>query len=256
MTWLTQILLTLAIVAQTASVDRHRQERPVLLEEGDFVTESDLAHELPADEDHPLTRKLIAAVKGEISCEPTPQKILVVHYRAEPTAQFSMKDDRILIAVRRDDGFEILKVLQSDTVVVNGTLSSEDEFEEEFVTIEGTHFLYIRTRVSGSGGMVEHDVYTISSDQKLSIVPFQDMTKSTLLKEGEELRNGGYRFAKGTFTFQSGIYKTKDAECCPSRGDFDAEFRLEGKFNQDAHGHAFEPDFRFVVAKQWRSTDR
>jgi hypothetical protein len=195
-------------------------------------------------------------VKGEISCEPTPQKILVAHYRAEPTAQFSMKDDRILIAVRRDDGFEILKVLQSDTVVVNGTLSSEDEFEEEFVTIEVTHFLYIRTRVSGSGGMVEHDVYTISSDQKLSIVPFQDMTKSTLLKEGEELRNGGYRFAQGTFTFQSGIYKTKDAECCPSRGNFDAEFRLEGKFNRDAHGHAFEPDFRFVVAKQWRSTDR
>lgn len=111
MTWLRQILLASAVVAQTASVNPHRQEQPVLLEEGDFVSESELARELPADKDHPLTRKLIAAEEGEISCEPTPQKILVAHYRAEPTAQFSMRDDRILIAVKRDDGFEILKVL-------------------------------------------------------------------------------------------------------------------------------------------------
>ena len=85
-----------------------------MLEDGDFVPKSDLPRELPPDEDHPLARKLIAADEGEISCEPTPQKILVAHYRAEPTAQFSMKDDRILIAVKRDDGFEILKVLQQD----------------------------------------------------------------------------------------------------------------------------------------------
>jgi hypothetical protein len=149
-----------------------------------------------------------------------------------------------------------LRFCQSETVVVDGGLSSDNDFEEEFITIEGMHFLYIRTRVSGSGGIVEHDVYTISSDRKLSIVLFQDMTKSTVLKEGEALRNGGYRLAKDNFTFESGIYKTKDAECCPSLGNFDAEFRLEGKFNQDAHSHAFEPDFRFVVAKQWRSTDR
>jgi len=75
------------------------------------------------------------------------------------------------------------------------------------------------------------------------------------MKEGEALRNGGYRFYRGIFTFESGIYKREDGECCPSR-DFDAEFRLEGKFNQDVHTHAFEPDFRFVVAKQWRSTER
>ena len=203
-----------------------------------------------------LARKLIAADVGEVSCEPTPQTILVAHYRAEPTAQFSMSDDRILIAVKRDDGFEILKVLQSETVVVDGSLSSDNDFEEEFIPIERMHFLYIRTRVSGSGGIVEHDVYTISSNQKLSIVPFQDMTKSTVLKEGEVLRNGGYRFYRGIFTFESGIYKRGDGECCPSMGDFDAEFRLEGKFIQDVHTHAFEPAFKFVVAKQWRSTDR
>jgi len=256
MPWLNRILLASAVVAQTASLNARGQEQPVLLEEGDFVSKSELARELPADKDHPFARKLIAAEEGEISCEPMPQKILVAHYRAEPTAQFSMKDDRILIAVKRDDGFEILKVLQSETAVVDASLSSDDDFEEEFITIEGMHFLYIRTRVSGSGGFVEHDVYTISSDQKLSIVPFQDVRKSTVLKEGEELRNGGYRFAKGVFTFESGIYTTKDAECCPSLGDFDAEFRLEGRFGQDIHSHAFEPDFRFVVAKQWRSTDR
>jgi hypothetical protein len=256
MTWLRQMLLASAVVAQAASLNPHRQEQPVLLEEGDFISKSKLARGLPADKDHPLARKLIAADEGEISCEPTPQKILVAHYRAEPTAQFSMRDDRILIAVKRADGFEVLKVLQSETAVVDGRLSSDDDFEEEFITIEGMHFLYIRTRVSGSGGIVEHDVYTISSDQKLSIVPFQDVTKSALLKKGEELRNGGYRFAKGTFTFESGIYKPEDGECCPSLGDFDAEFRLEGKFSQDTHSHVFEPDFRFVVIKQGRSTNR
>ncbi len=256
MTWIRGILLASAVVAQAASASSSRQEQPILLEEGDFVAKSELPREIPPDKDHPLARKLIAADEGEISCEPTPQKILVAHYRAEPTAQFSMKDDRILVAVKQADEFEILKVLQSETAIVDGRLYSEDDFEEEFITIEGMHFLYIRTRVSGSGGIVEHDVYTISSNRKVSIVPFQDVTKSTLLKEGEELRNGGYRFAKGTFTFESGIYRPEDGECCPSLGDFDAEFRLGGKFNQDTHSHAFEPDFKFAVAHQKRSTKR
>jgi len=255
MTWLRCILLASAVIAQTASVNPSHQQ-PVVLEEGDFVAKSELPRELPADNDHPLARKLIAAEEGEISCEPTPQKILVAHYRAEPTAQFSMKDDLILVAVKQADKFEILKVLQSETVIVDGKLVSDDDFEEEFITIDGMHLLYIQTRVSGSGGIVDHDVYTISSDQKLSIVPFQDVTKSTVLKEGEDLRNGGYRFYRGIFTFESGIYKREDGECCPSMGDFDAEFRLEGKFKQDVHSHAFEPDFRFVVAKQWRNIDR
>jgi hypothetical protein len=248
MTWLTGILLASVVLAQTASVTSSRQEQPILLEEGDFVAKSELPREIPPDKDHPIARKLISTEEGEISCEPMPQRILVAHYRAEPTAQFSMKDDRILVAVKQADKFEILKVLQSETVIVEGRLSSDDDFEEKFITIEGMHFLYVRTRVSGSGGIVDHDVYSISSDQKLSIVPFEDVRKSTLLKKGEELRNGDYRFAEGTFTFESRIYKPEDAECCPSLGEFDAEFRLEGKFNQDTHSHAFEPDFRFVVA--------
>lgn len=254
MTWLTEILLASAVVAQTANVSAARQEQPVLLDEGDLIAKSELPPEIPPDKEHPLARKLIAAEEGEISCEPNPQKVLVAHYRAEPTAQFSMKDDRILIAVKQGDKFEILKVLQSETGVVDGRLVSDDDFEEEFISIEGMHFLYIRTRVSGSGGILDHDVYTISSGQKLSTIPFQDVSKSTLLKQGEELRNGGYRFAKGTFTFESGIYKPEDGECCPSLGDIDAVFRLEGKFNQDGHTQAFEPDFRFVVVNQTRDT--
>ncbi len=81
-------------------------------EVGDFVTKSELARELPADKDHPMARTLIAAEEGEISCEPAPQKILVAHYRAEPTAQFSMRDDRILIGeagqwIRNPEGLAI-----------------------------------------------------------------------------------------------------------------------------------------------------
>ena len=252
MTWLRGILWA-AMLAQAASASASRQEPPVLLQEGDLFAKSELPNELPPDKDHPVARKLIAADEGEISCEPVPQKILVAHYRAEPAAQFSMKDDRVLIAVKQGDKFGILKVLESETAVTDGKLSSEDDFEQEFITIGGMHFLYIRTNVSGSGGIVEHDVYTISSDQKLSIVPFHDVARSTLLKHGEELRNGGYRFAKGVFTFESGVYKPEDGECCPSLGDYDAEFKLDGKFKQDPHSHAFVPDFRFVVASQRRS---
>ncbi len=224
--------------------------------EGDVISRSELACEIPADQEHPLPRKLIAAREGEISGAPKPRKILVAHYRAEPTAQFSMSDDRILIAVKQDDEFEILKVIESDTAIVDGNLYSERDFEEEFIEINGMHFLYIRTNISGSGGMVEHDVYTISSGQKLTIIPFPDMRASALLKQNEELRNGGYRFAEGTFTFESGIYKPQDGECCPSLGEFHAQFRLEGEFNEDAHNHASEPGLKFVVAKEWRTNDR
>ena len=242
--------------AQHISASSPSAGQTVLLNEGDFFSKSALPPEILPDKDHPLARKLIASDEGEISCEPVSQKILVAHYRAEPTAEFSMKDDRVLIAVKQADKFEILKVLQSDTVVADGRLSSINDFEEEFITIEGVRFLYIRTRVSGSGGMVDHNIYTISSDRKLSVVPFEDVRKSSLLKHGEELRNGDYRFAKGTFTFESGIYKPEDGESCPSLGDFDAQFRLQGKFNQKAYSHTFEPDFRLVVANQKRSATR
>ncbi len=177
-----------------------------MLEEGDFVSESELARELLADKDHPLARKLIAAEEGEISCEPTPQKIFVAHYRAEPTAQFSLRDDRILIAVKRDDGFGIY-ALQSETVVSDGSVSSENDFEEEFITIEGMHFLYIpHQSVRLGGNRRKRCLYGIQQPDTLDCSA-SDVTKSTVLKEGEELRNGGYRLDKGTFSFESGVYK-------------------------------------------------
>ena len=250
------ILLAAASFAQTASVSPSCQSRPALQDEGDVVSRAELACEIPSDKEHPLPRKLIAAQEGEIGCEAGPRKILVAHYRAEPTAQFSMNDDRVLIAAKQDDEFEIVKVLESETAIVDGKLYSDSDFEQEFIEINGMHFLYIRTRISGSGGMVEHDVYTISSGHKLSIIPFPDVSKFTILKQNEELRNGGYRFAEGSFTFESGIYKPQDAECCPSLGDFHAQFKLEGKFKEDGRNHACEPDLKFVVAKEWRSHDR
>jgi hypothetical protein len=250
------ILLAPAVFAQTASVNPSCQSGRALHDEGDVVSRPELACEIPADKEHPLPRKLVAAQEGEISCAPAPRKILVAHYRAEPTARFSMNDDRILIAAKQGDEFKILKVLESETAIVDSNLYSDTDFEEEFIGINGMHFLYIRTRISGSGGIVEHDVYTISSDRKLSIIPFPDVSKSTILKQSEELRNGSYRFAEGAFTFESGIYKPQDGECCPSLGDFHAQFRLEGEFREDAHNHTFEPDLKFVVAKEWRSRDR
>jgi hypothetical protein len=249
------ILFTSAGFAQTASVNQSSQAELVLPDEGDVVSNPELIREIHPDKDHPLPRKLIAVQEGELSCAPAPQKILLAHYRAEPPSRLSLNDDRILIAVKEDDKFEILKVLNSDTVVVDGNLYSDGDFEGEFIDINGMHFLYIQRRVAGSGGIVENDVYTISSDQKLTIIPFQD-TKSRILKENEELRHGGYRFADGAFTFESGIYQPRDSECCPSLGSYRAQFRLEGGFKKDAEKHAFEPDFKFVVADESRGNDR
>ncbi len=249
------ILFTSAGFAQTPSVNQSSRAELVLPDEGDVVSKSELIREIPPDKDHPLPRKLIVVQEGELSCAPAPQKILLAHYRAEPPSKLSLNDDRIVIAVKQDDKFEILKVLNSDTVVVDSTLYSNGDFEGEFIDIKGMHFLYIQSRISGSGGIVESDVYTISSDQKLTVIPFQD-TKSGILKENEELRNGGYRFADSAFTFESGIYQPKDGECCPSRGSYRAQFKLEGEFKGDAAKHAFEPNFKFVVASESRDNGR
>jgi hypothetical protein len=214
-------------------------------DEGNVVSRSELLRDIPADEDHPIPRKLIAAHEEEISCEPAPQKILVAHYRAEPTAPLSFNDDRIVIAVNDDDEFRILKVLESETAFVDGKLCSDTDFEEEFISIGEMHFLYIRTRVMS-------DVYTISSDQKLSTIPFADVSKSAVLRGDEELRNGYVGFREGVFRFESGIYQVKDAGRCPSNGVFHVSFRLTGEFQQNAQTHVFEPQFKFVVDKEWR----
>ncbi|MFZ0419580.1 MAG: hypothetical protein WAM04_15880 [Candidatus Sulfotelmatobacter sp.] len=250
------ILLASAVFAQTASTSPARGMEPVVQDEGDAFSTTELARELPPDKDHPLARKLIAAQEGEISCAPAPLKILVAHYRAKPVSWLSMNDDRIVIAAKRADEFKVLKILDSETAIVDGNLNSDLDFEEEFININEMHFLRIRTRISGSGGIVEDDVYTISSDRNLSIIPFQDVSKSKILREGEELRNGGYRFAEGIYSFEAGIYRSRDGGCCPTLGTYDAEFRLEGKFTEDARSNAFEPGFQFVVAKEWRGKER
>ena len=225
-------------------------------DDGDLVSKSELVHEIPADKSHPAPRKVIAAQEGDISCQPTSQTILVVHYRAQSTSQFSMNDDRLVVALKQSDKFRILKVLESDTTIVDDALISETDFDEEFIAVGGMHFLYIRTNFSGSGHGVLDDVYTISSDGKLSTISFEDVRNSKLLKAQDELRNGGYLLQKGVFTFESGVYKEPDGECCPSSGVFHAQFRLVGEFREDPNKHVFEPDFKFVVEKEWRSNDR
>src|SRR5208282_2137591 len=139
------ILFTSAGFAQTTSVNRSRQAEPVLPDEGDVVSKSELIREIPPDKDHPLPRKLIAVQEGELSCAPAPQKILFAHYRAEPPSKLTMNDDRIVMAAKQDDKFEILKVLNSDTVVVDGNLYSNGDFEGEFIDINGVHLLYIQS---------------------------------------------------------------------------------------------------------------
>ena len=68
--------------------------------EGDVVSRTDLVRDIPANENHPVPRKVLKVNEGAISCKPSPLAILVVHYRAEHEAQFSMKDDRLVIALK------------------------------------------------------------------------------------------------------------------------------------------------------------
>jgi len=223
-------------------------------EEGDIITRTELAHDIPADSNHPVPRKLIQLQEEGITCQPSPKKILAVHYRARPTAEYSLNDDRIVIAVAHGDRQRILKVYESDAGMVNNHLDSQTEFDQNFIDIGGMRFLYIRERFAGSGGGVLDDVYSISSDDQLFSIPFQEVGKPKLLKPGEELRNGVSRFENDEFTLKAGIYQPKDPECCPSRGTYHARFTLTGEFKQAGAG-VFKPEFKFMIAKEWRSPE-
>ena len=226
---------------------------PAAQEEGDIVSRSQLVKDIPADAEHPVRRKVMQAQEEEVSCQPAPKKILAVHYRAQPTAEFSMNDDRIVIAAEQGDQEKILKVLESEADVINNKLYSGDDFEQDFITIRGMRFLYVRQRISGSAGAVMHDAYSLSSDDKIFAIPFEDLKKSKLLNAGEELRNGSYRFENEGFTFEAGIYQPHDPECCPSNGSYHARFVLAGECRQNPATQVVEPGFRFVIQKEWRS---
>ncbi len=223
--------------------------------EGDIVTRSELAQDMPAVSNHPVPRKLIEIQQEEITCHPVPKKLLAVHYRAKPTAEYSLNDDRIVIAVEHGDRQKILKVFESDAGIVNDRLDSQIEFEQSFIVLSGMRFLYIQQRFAGSAGAVLHDVYSISSDDQLFLIPFEEASKPKLLNPGEELRNTSYRFENGGFTSEAGIYAPHDPECCASYGTYHARFTLAGEFRQVAGKDIFKPEFKFVVAKEWRSRE-
>jgi hypothetical protein len=75
------------------------------------------------------------------------------------------------------------------------------------------------------------------------------------LQPGEEFRHGSFSFGNGVFTLTLGAYKTVDPECCPSNGQYHAQFKLEGGFKPDADHRIFRPDFKFVVEKEWRTPE-
>jgi hypothetical protein len=225
-------------------------------DEGQVVSRDVMMRALPAEEDHPFPRAVINAREEQISCQPNNKTLLSVHYRATPTTKSGMNDDAIVIAAPENNKYQILKILDSDAGIVNGELYSENDFEQDFISINGLRFLYVRNRISGSGGITEHAVYTISSDNIVSTIPFADVSKSNVLNAPEELRNGQLEFYGSGFRYSAGIYKPKDPECCPSDGFYHAEFRLRGNFKENPVNHNFTPDFQFVVAREWRSADR
>ncbi len=223
-------------------------------EEGNLMTKEALVHALPADKDHPLTREVIDVHEEEISFPQSSKMILIVHYRAGQASWESRADDRVVLALKQGDQFEILKVLESDSTVDDGKLISETDFNEIPIVTNGRHFIDIQTNYSGSGAAVLDDVYAISSQGVLSSIPFEDVDKSKLLKAGDELRNGGFLFQDGAFVFESGVYLDKDCESCPSQGMYHARFKLTGDFKEDPAKHEFEPDFKFVIDKEWRDS--
>lgn len=224
-------------------------------EESDVVSRSELMQGILPDANHPVPRKIIKVLDNEITCRPEPKKILAIHYRAKPTAEFSLNDDRIVIALEQGGQYKIVKVLEFDAAVVDGKLYSDIDFEEDLITLNGMYFLYIRQHFSGTGGAVLHDVYSISSNGILSTIPFQEKRRPKLLGSDEELRNGAYRFEPEGFSSEAGIYKPQDAECCASGGTYHARLVLSGDFKEDAATHVVTPNFQFIVQKEWRTRD-
>jgi hypothetical protein len=133
------------------------------LDEGQFVSRDELMRAWPAEEGHPFPRVVIKAQEEQINSQPNNKTIFSVHYRATPATKSGMNDDAIVIAVTEKDKYQIVKMLDSEASVVKGELYSDNDFEQDFISLDGFRFLYVRNRVSGSGGITEHDVYTIST---------------------------------------------------------------------------------------------
>jgi len=226
-----------------------------VVEQGQVVSKDQLIAPLAPDRDHPLPRVVIKIDEDDLSSASGAQKVLVVHCRATPTPKFGLNDDVIAVAFHDDEKYRIAEVLQSDAGVVDGELNSENDYEEEFISINNLRFLYVRDRISGTGGIVEHNIYTISGAANLVTIPFADLRKPKLLNAGEELRNGYYKFKGEGFDFEAGIYEPQDPECCPAKGAYHAQLRLQGGFQQNTAAHSSAPDFKFVVIKEWRTKD-
>lgn len=224
------------------------------VEEGDLVPRVELVKDLAIDQNHPSVRRVVAVEEGEISCQPRSQKLLVVHYRSDQTSRSGMKDDRLAIAVKQGDEFRVLKILESDTAVIDQGLYSGTDFDEEFILTGGIRFLHISTHYAGAGGLIMDEVYAISSDGQLSTVHFEEGSK--LLRPEDQLRNGVRVFRDGVFSFESGIYRDRDGECCPSQGTLHQDFKLVGDFEEDRAKHVFRPAFKFVMDKESRSNSR
>lgn len=223
------------------------------LERGQVVSKDQLIAALAPEQDHPLPRVVIKVDEGDLSSASGATHVLVVHYRATPTSKYSFNDDVVAIAFRNGEKYKIAEVLQSDAGLVNGELHSENDYDEEFVSINDLRFLYVRNRISGSGGIVEHNVYTILDADNLVTVPFADLRKPNLLNAGEELRNGYYKFNGGSFDFEAGIYRPQDPECCPANGVYHAQLKLEGTLRQNRGSPS--DNFKFAVVKEWRTRD-
>lgn len=226
-----------------------------VVERGQVVSKDQLIAPLAPEQDHPLSRVVIKVDEDGLSYASGLKDVLVVHYRATPASRYSFNDDVVAIAFRDGENYRIAEVLQSDAGVVDGELDSQNEYEEEFISINNLRFLYVRNRFSGTGGIVEHNVYTISGAGTLVTIPFADLQKPKLLNPGEELRNGYYKFNGESFDFEAGIYRAQDPECCPTDGAYHAQLKLQSGFQQNTDTHNSAPGFKFVVVKEWRTKD-
>lgn len=226
-----------------------------VVEQGQVVSKDQLVAPLAPEQDHPLPRVVLKVDEDNLSSPSGVKDVLVVHYRATPTSKYSFNDDVVAIAFRDGENYRVAEVLQSDAGLVDGELDSQNEYEEGFISINQQRFLYVRNRFSGTGGVVEHDVYTIAGAGNLVAIPFADLRKPKLLNPGEESRNGYFKFNGESFDFEAGIYQPQDPECCPTNGTYHAQLKLQGSFQQNTGKSSSAPDFRFAVVKEWRTKD-
>ncbi len=161
---------------------------------------------------------------------------------------------------RSDDGGDVLRIwkrageryrllYEKDEATEPGMSSYE---EPEGFRLGGEYFVHLMLLFSGTGYMHEDTVLWIAPDATLHPVEFVPpaTTYTSRLRPREAIRKGESNdFENDKPTFEFGIWKPSDPNCCPSGGTVTGHYRLAGQKHYDPARKRWSGQFRIVAAE-------